>query len=296
MPRECAKGIHGPFIALIKARFKFSPEDRFTDRGIGSGRQERWSRAPKATGEARMARYDVLDASIAGLGAAPLTADTLFELGMMHSSGRSVPPDLVTAHKWFNLAAARGHGEAARLRREVAAEMTDEEIGRAQRAAREWLKAHSRRPARPDRAWRSSPGRLDAAPCQFGRRRAYLPAWRGGRVAEGGGLLNRYTGYTVSWVRIPSSPPLFRSRLSHYVRPLRGGVSSRAVAQSRSWLRVRIIDRTLRQSNRFAGGRMGRLAMGAVDLHAAILKCVASRTPPPARIQLVARSFEPCGA
>ena len=31
--------------------------------------------------------------------------------------------------------------------------------------------------------------------------------WRGGRVAEGGGLLNRYTGYSVSWVRIPSPPP-----------------------------------------------------------------------------------------
>ena len=33
-------------------------------------------------------------------------------------------------------------------------------------------------------------------------------ARRGGRVAEGGGLLNRYTGNTVSRVRIPSSPPL----------------------------------------------------------------------------------------
>ena len=31
--------------------------------------------------------------------------------------------------------------------------------------------------------------------------------WRGGRVAEGGGLLNRYTVNTVSGVRIPSSPP-----------------------------------------------------------------------------------------
>jgi hypothetical protein len=32
--------------------------------------------------------------------------------------------------------------------------------------------------------------------------------WRGGRVAEGGGLLNRYTGKTVSEVQILSSPPL----------------------------------------------------------------------------------------
>ena len=31
--------------------------------------------------------------------------------------------------------------------------------------------------------------------------------WRGGRVAEGDGLLNRYRGKLLSWVRIPSSPP-----------------------------------------------------------------------------------------
>jgi len=36
----------------------------------------------------------------------------------------------------------KGHGEAPQLRREVAAEMQDAEIGQAQRAARDWLKAH----------------------------------------------------------------------------------------------------------------------------------------------------------
>src|SRR5258708_4349986 len=38
-------------------------------------------------------------------------------------------------------------------------------------------------------------------------RRAPTHRWRGGRVAEGGGLLNRYTVNPVSWVRIPSPPP-----------------------------------------------------------------------------------------
>src|SRR5439155_8909592 len=38
-------------------------------------------------------------------------------------------------------------------------------------------------------------------------RRASTHRWRGGRVAEGGGLLNRYTVNPVSWVRIPSPPP-----------------------------------------------------------------------------------------
>ena len=36
----------------------------------------------------------------------------------------------------------KGHAEAAQLRREIAAEMMDAEIGQAQRAARDWLKAH----------------------------------------------------------------------------------------------------------------------------------------------------------
>ena len=65
---------------------------------------------------------------------------------MMYSSGRSVPADLVIAHKWFNLAAMKGSAEAIRLRREIAAEMTDAQIGQAQRAARDWLKAHSEAP------------------------------------------------------------------------------------------------------------------------------------------------------
>ena len=35
----------------------------------------------------------------------------------------------------------KGHADAARMRREIAAEMTDGEIGQAQRAARDWLKS-----------------------------------------------------------------------------------------------------------------------------------------------------------
>ena len=85
-----------------------------------------------------MAQYDCAD------GRAPQAdnAEALYELGIMHASGRSAPADLVSAHKWFNIAAMKGHAEAAQLRREVAAEMQDAEIGQAQRAARDWLKAH----------------------------------------------------------------------------------------------------------------------------------------------------------
>jgi len=69
-----------------------------------------------------------------------------FARGMIHSAGAGVPVDLVEAHKWFNIAALRGHAEAARLRREIAEFMSDAEIGRAQRAARAWLAAHPQPP------------------------------------------------------------------------------------------------------------------------------------------------------
>jgi len=65
-----------------------------------------------------------------------------YRLGIQYSTGASVPADLVSAHKWFNIAALRGNSEAARLRREIAEEMSDTEIAAAQRAARDWMTRH----------------------------------------------------------------------------------------------------------------------------------------------------------
>lgn len=89
-----------------------------------------------------MARYEMPDIEAGALGGAAVGADLFFELGMMYSTGRSVATDFVAAHKWFNIAAARGNKEAIRLRREVAQEMTDDEVAAAQRAARDWLTRH----------------------------------------------------------------------------------------------------------------------------------------------------------
>jgi uncharacterized protein len=89
-----------------------------------------------------MARYEASYSEIveaADLGGAP---DALLELGLMYCTGREVMMDLVQAHKWFNLAALRGNGEARRYRTELACEMTRAEIGLAQKAAREWLSCH----------------------------------------------------------------------------------------------------------------------------------------------------------
>ena len=88
-----------------------------------------------------MARFELNDIGAATLGEAPAGADTYFDLGMMYASGRNVPVDYVSAHKWFNLAAMRGKADAIRLRREIAEQMSEAEIAEAQRAARAWLKA-----------------------------------------------------------------------------------------------------------------------------------------------------------
>jgi uncharacterized protein len=94
-----------------------------------------------------MARFEILDSNAAPLGAGPMPADMLFELGMMYSVGRDTPVDLISAHKCFNLAAVRGSTEAIRLRREVADQMSDAEIAVAQRAARDWLRGNHDMPA-----------------------------------------------------------------------------------------------------------------------------------------------------
>jgi len=93
-----------------------------------------------------MARFEINDCDQAALGATAASADTFFDLGMMYSTGRSVPIDYVSAHKWFNLAAMTGNGDAIRLRREIAAEMTADEIAAAQRAARDWMRTRDANP------------------------------------------------------------------------------------------------------------------------------------------------------
>lgn len=71
-----------------------------------------------------------------------------FDLGVAYSTGsHGATCDLIEAHKWFNLAAVAGHEEAAMCRSEVSDEMTAREIAEAQRRAREWLSASSRKAA-----------------------------------------------------------------------------------------------------------------------------------------------------
>jgi TPR repeat protein len=64
-------------------------------------------------------------------------SDNLYKLGLIYSTGQEI--DLVQAHMWFNLAAARGSEAAKECRRELSDMMTKDLIAEAQRRAREWL-------------------------------------------------------------------------------------------------------------------------------------------------------------
>ena len=89
-----------------------------------------------------MARFDARVIETVEIAPGGGTSDGLFQLGLMHCVGRDAPLDLVSAHKWFNLAALRGNAEAKRYRMEIAGEMSRADIAEAQRQAREWLSLH----------------------------------------------------------------------------------------------------------------------------------------------------------
>jgi TPR repeat protein len=127
-----------------------APGDRDLDRGM----LRNWGCGERASnnGEPTMASIDFaavtpFETIAAILPHEPEDAEGCFECGMIHSAGAGVPVDLIEAHKWFNIAAMRGHRDAAQLRREIAELMSDSEICQAQRAARDWLNRHPAAPA-----------------------------------------------------------------------------------------------------------------------------------------------------
>jgi TPR repeat protein len=66
------------------------------------------------------------------------TAYAQNSLGNMYYKGWGVSQNYVTAHMWFNLAAASGDKVAGTNRDKVAARMTPAQIAEAQKLAREW--------------------------------------------------------------------------------------------------------------------------------------------------------------
>jgi uncharacterized protein len=67
-------------------------------------------------------------------------AEDLYQAGLVCAAGIDTNVDLVAAHKWFNLAASRGHEDAKMQRQEMADLLTSDEVKIALTAARDWLK------------------------------------------------------------------------------------------------------------------------------------------------------------
>ncbi|MYA97465.1 MAG: sel1 repeat family protein, partial [Nitrospinae bacterium] len=80
-------------------------------------------------------------------------------LGRAFVKGLGVPQDFVEAHKWLNLAAARGDAKAVAERDALAKEMTVEERAEARKLLRAWRTAGRRRvaPILPHRRAPSTP-------------------------------------------------------------------------------------------------------------------------------------------
>lgn len=88
-----------------------------------------------------MARVEYEISELNGVGQ-DATGEVFFQLGLSFAVGEQGEPDLVAAHKWFNLAAMKGNREAAVRRQELTCEMSKIEVSRAQREAREWMRLH----------------------------------------------------------------------------------------------------------------------------------------------------------
>lgn len=66
--------------------------------------------------------------------------DDLYRAGLAYATGTGTEINLVEAHKWFNLAAVRGHEDAKAQRQDMAEMLTTDEVKQALQAARDWMK------------------------------------------------------------------------------------------------------------------------------------------------------------
>ena len=72
----------------------------------------------------------------------------MLALGRLYVRGLGVPQDYVEAHKWLNLAAARGDRDALKERDALAESMTSDERAEARKLAREWQPRGTAEPIR----------------------------------------------------------------------------------------------------------------------------------------------------
>ncbi len=88
-----------------------------------------------------MARFEMHNSEMATMGG-ETRADVFCNMGLMYATGRGCSIDLVSAHKWLNIAAIKGCERAAELRADLAQTMSKTELAEALRSAREWMTMH----------------------------------------------------------------------------------------------------------------------------------------------------------
>ncbi|MVA58185.1 SEL1-like repeat protein [Agrobacterium vitis] len=88
-----------------------------------------------------MARFDMQADDMAAIGGQP-QADIFRIMGLMYATGRGCEQDLVSAHKWLNIAAIKGCDRSVGLRSDLASTMTKSQLAEALRDAREWMTSH----------------------------------------------------------------------------------------------------------------------------------------------------------
>jgi len=108
-------------------------------------------------------------------------------LAVSFHTGAGVPQDYIQAHMWANLAASRGSASAMKLREELAAKMTTEQIAEAQKAASRW---------RPTVAVQS--------PASAGSAKRRVATGSGFIVASGYVLTNKHVIENCAEVRVPA--------------------------------------------------------------------------------------------
>jgi TPR repeat protein len=148
MPEKIGGGVNH----LLTTIRKLGPSDRYQGvRSLGVNAMSAiWFETNKAgfTGQPIDATGEDLLVASCLAAAAQGDVSAYYDLGVAYSTGsHGAECDLIEAHKWFNLAAVTGHEEAALCRADISDEMTAREIAEAQRRAREWLSASSRKAA-----------------------------------------------------------------------------------------------------------------------------------------------------
>lgn len=89
-----------------------------------------------------MARIELSEIEMAQMSTSGGQSEALFNLGLKYSTGLDIEADMITAHKWFNLATLAGNDRAKDYRAEISRELSSDEVFEAQKLAREWVSLH----------------------------------------------------------------------------------------------------------------------------------------------------------